>query len=167
MAISIARLSGLTLVVMWLCIAGVPAVLAGATVDNSNLRVPVSIPIFVPCADGGAGELVIVAGAFHIQSHTTTDVTDGFHSEIMSNPQHLTGVGQVTGDVYHSTGMGVDVWNYAGGDSLPFTFVSVFNFRLVAPGRGNDLIMRLRAHTTINANGETTVDFAHDETECR
>ena len=32
----------------------------------TNVSVPVNIPVFIPCAAGGAGELVVLSGDLHV-----------------------------------------------------------------------------------------------------
>lgn len=83
----------------------------------------------------------------------------GFHALIRNGPQGVTGVGQTTGNTYQGTGSAHTV-QYTG-SSLPAVLTSTRSFKLIGPGPGNNLLVQLVQHLTVNANGEVTaeVDF--------
>src|SRR5215813_12030669 len=110
-----------------LCLAG--AVFSQALAITTNDFVPFAQIAFVPCADGGAGELVLISGILHIQQHITINNN---HATIKTHaqPQSADGVGLTTGDKYNANG----VTQEEDGISLDvsaseFTFVN--NFRII------------------------------------
>ena len=138
-----------------------PAMAAVAT--TSNAFVTVAISVFVPCANGGAGETVTLTGNLHFQSHTTFDARGGLHTKIHTQPQGLSGTGEVTGDKYQGTGVTQDRINVTAG----VTFTLVNNFRIIGQGPGNNFLVHNNAHITINANGDITADVDNFRAECK
>ena len=132
----------------------------------SSMRVPFAQSFPVPCANGGAGEDVLVSGTLHIVSNFNIDNSGGVHGKIHFQPQEATGLGLITGDTYQATGVTQQTMNVNAG-GLPFTATFVNNFRLIAPGPGNNLQVHQTIHTTINENGVLTADVDNSSVECR
>jgi hypothetical protein len=131
---------------------------------SDNQRVPLEFfDVFVPCAAGGAGEVVSLEGTLHIASHVTLDGAGGFHGTFHANPQGVTGVGQTTGDVYRGTGVSRSGFSGKVGEVLTV----VDNFRIIGPGPGNNLLVHGVFHLTVNANGTLTVEVDQLSVECR
>jgi hypothetical protein len=131
----------------------------------SNTSVPIEFLDFVPCADGGAGEYVLVSGYLHILITTTVDANGGFHGKTHFQPQGMSGVGLTTGASYRATGVMQEHFNSSAGETISETFVN--NFRLIGPGRGNDLLVHQAVHVTTNANGDVTADVFNSRIQCR
>ena len=154
----------LTLVtVMTLTLAGVA--FSQATAITTNDFIPFAQLVLVPCANGGAGELVLVEGTLHIQQHITIN-NNRASIKIHFQPQGATGVGLVTGDTYHATGVTQEH------DSIPilngaFNFTFVNNFRLIGPGPDNNLQVHQNVHVTIDANGVVTTVVDNTSIECQ
>jgi hypothetical protein len=141
---------------------------AGFAADTSttNLRVPIAVPFFVPCADGGNGEIVDLSGTLHILVHTTTH-PDGSVSIVSHvQPQGVKGVGQTTGDIYKGTGVTQTISTTKAG-GLPATSQIVCDFRLIGPGTGNNLLIHDTVHTTVNANGVVTASVEIESVDCK
>ena len=149
-----------------LLFASLPAVMfAQATTTTTNEFVPFAQLAFVPCANGGAGELVLIEGTLHIQSHTTIN-KNRVSLKIHFQPQGATGTGLTTGDTYHATGVTQEH------DSLPITggaanFTFINNFRVIGPGPDNNLLVKQTVHVTVNANGEVTSEVDNTSAECQ
>ena len=141
-------------------------VLAKATTFTDNVRVPINISVFVPCAAGGAGEIVDLSGPLHVLFHITVDNNGGVHIKTHAQPQGVRGVGQTTGDQYQGTGVTQDHFN-VGSDGLPVTFTFVNNFRIIGQGPGNNSLVHETFHVTVNANGELTADVDNFRVECK
>ena len=78
---------------------GVPAAsFAQAITITTNDFVPFAQVVFVPCANGGAGEVVLISGTLHIQQHITIN-DNRANVKIHFQPQGATGVGLTTGDI--------------------------------------------------------------------
>ena len=126
-----------------------------ASTSTSSQVVPIAQLAFVPCANDGAGELVSISGNLHILSHFTFN-----HPRLIvkshSQPQGVKGVGQITGDVYHGTGVtqSINTILLSTLASGAETFTLINNFGLIAPGTDNNFRVHENLHITINANGE-------------
>jgi len=132
---------------------------------TTNDFVPFAQINLVPCADGGAGELVLIQGTLHIQQHITINnnrATVKSHFQ----PQGADGVGLSTGDSYNATGVTQEV------DTLPLTngaaeFTFINNFRLIGQGPNNNLLVHQTVHTTVNADGTVTSVVDNTSVECQ
>lgn len=136
---------------MALLIPGVA--LAQAATATTNLSVPIALFTYVPCADGGAGEGILLTGDLHILVHLTMDSRGGFHAKTHYQPQGLSGVGLVTGDTYQGTGVTQDQFYVDGSDGAPFEYTFVNNFRMIGQGPGNNYSVHQNVHITVDANG--------------
>jgi hypothetical protein len=128
-----------------------------------NLSVTTDIDVFIPCAKGGAGELVTLSGYLHVLIQITENNGGGFHVKTHFQPQGISGVGTVTGDKYQATGVTQDELNVAAG--VEETFIN--NFRIIGQGPGNNLLIHETFHITINANGDVTVFVDNVSAECK
>ena len=154
-----------TLALMLLIVSLAGAALAQALAITTNDFVPFALITFVPCADGGAGELVLVQGTLHLQDHIT--INNGrANIKTHAQPQGATGVGLTTGDSYQATGVTQEQ------DSIPlingaaeFTFVN--NFKIIGQGPDNNFLVHQTVHQTINANGDVTTTIVNQSVECR
>ena len=118
---------------------------------------------FVPCANGGAGELVVFEATEHVVVTSTVNgnnVSGKFHGSDTGS-----GTGLTTGDKYQMSG----VTNIPFKDSLQNgQFMQTFVSRTKFTGQGpsNNLVFRSTFHVTINANGEVTVVRSESTVEC-
>jgi hypothetical protein len=150
--------AALVWMVTWLA---VPAASAAAQV----VRVPVDSRLFLPCADGGAGEVVRFTGTILGVVVGTIDGSGGQHSVSVEVEQGVRGIGETTGSRYveHFVNLFLSTTG-AGGFPLVSTQQEIY--RVNSAGPGFDSEIRIRNHTTINANGETTVSFDEATMEC-
>lgn len=128
-----------------------------------NVSFPVDIFVFIPCANGGAGEVVHLSGNLHEVINMTFDNAGGVHVKDHFQPQGISGVGLTTGDKYQATGVTQDEFNAKVG--FEHTFIN--NFRIIGQGPGNNLLVHETAHITINANGDVTANFDHFSVDCK
>jgi len=146
-----------------LCLAG--SVFSQAIAITTNDFVPFAQIALVPCAAGGAGELVLISGILHLQQHITANdshVTIKTHAQ----PQGADGVGLTTGDKYSATGVTQEEDGIALQLSASeFTFIN--NFRIIGQGPGNNLLVHQTIHTTINANGTVTNVVDNTSVDCQ
>ena len=120
--------------------------------------------VSVPCANDGAGEDVLVTGFLHVLITGTLDASGSLHTTTHFQPMGVSGVGLTTGDVYRATGITRD---QANGLEIPFEATLVNNFRIIGPGKGNNLLIHEVAHVTVSADGELAVLFDFLSEECR
>ena len=153
----IATLVG-TAAVVWCASTAVRAeVVQNESIDFTGFTV------FVPCANGGAGEEVVFEGNLHFLFAVTEDANGGFHLKSHAQPQGLTGYGLVTGAKYQATGVTQDNFNAKVGQTSTY----VNNFRIIGQGRGNNFLVHETYHVTVNANGVVTVVHDNFSFECK
>jgi hypothetical protein len=132
---------------------------------TSNMRIPVQLFVFIPCANAGSGESVTLSGDLHALA-TTTINANSLHVSTLFNPQGITGVGSVSGDKYQGTGVTREDLSVAN-PSFPLTETFVNNFRIIGQGTGNNFAIHENAHLTINATGRVTVSSDNFSTGCK
>ena len=117
---------------------------------------------WVPCADGGAGELV--TGTIDAHLLDTETVNDGVDAwQFMFAPRGAL-VGETTGDTYRLTG--VERGSYVSvtqDDRFVLTYVN--RYRLIGQGSGDNLVVRETAHVTSNGD-DPVVSFDDYSVEC-
>jgi len=158
------RTIGLTLAILLVALSLAGPAFAQALAITTNDFVPFAQINLVPCANGGAGELVLLQGTLHIQQHITINNN---RATIKSHfqPQGADGVGLTTGDSYTAVGVTQEVDTIAlTGGATEFTFVN--NFRLIGQGPDNNLQVHQLVHVTINANGTVTNVIDNSSVEC-
>jgi hypothetical protein len=148
-------------------IGAVLAVLAapvqGEVVDNESIDL--NLVFFVPCANGGAGELVDLNGPLH--TLTTANINrNSVSGKTHSQPQGVSGVGLDTGDKYQGVGVTQDHFK---GSFINGQFNEKFvnNFRIIGPGSGNNFLIHENLHLTIKANGEVTTTHDNFSADCK
>ena len=149
---------------MTMLVIGTLPALAAADTFTASTSFPFDLVLFIPCANGGAGELVLLQGTLHIQQHITINNN---RATIKSHfqPQGADGVGLTTGDSYNAVGVTQEVDTIAlTGGATEFTFIN--NFRLIGQGPDNNLQVHQLVHVTINANGTVTNVIDNSSVEC-
>ena len=142
---------------------GVAPAMAQATTFIENVRMPIEILVFVPCAAGGAGEYVQLSGTLHSLLVTTIDDTGGFVSKYHFQPQGISGTGETTGDLYHGTG--VTQGTFTG--RLGFEATDINNFRIIGQGSGNNFLIHQNFHITVLPDGSVTAFVDRFSVQCR
>jgi hypothetical protein len=127
-----------------------------------NESFPIAIAVFVPCADGGAGELVVLEGDLH-GLIAITENDNHLSVKTHFQPQGISGTGLSTGDTYQGTGVTQD--HFTTGLAETFTFVN--NFRIIGQGLDNNFLVHETFHVSINANGEVTAVVDNFSVECK
>ena len=155
----------LTLAIMLLAFTLTGTVFSQALAITSNQFVPFAQAVIVPCANGGAGEIVLVEGTLHLLDHITIN-NNRANIKVHAQPQGASGVGQTTGDIYRATGGTQEQ------DSIPLTngafeFTFINNFKIIGQGPDNNLLVHQTVHITMNANGTITAVVDNTSVECR
>ena len=155
-----------------LVLSGLVAVLSIAVVSSSSgapassstvsTVFPIDLIVFVPCANGGAGEDVALSGNLHDLFHITVN-GNSLHVKTHDQPQGISGTGLVTGDKYQATGVTQDEFNTSVG--MEETFIN--NFRIIGQGPGNNFLVHENFHITINANGTVTASHDNFTVDCK
>ena len=134
---------------------------AAVTVNESN---DILLSVFVPCAAGGAGEIVDLSGQLH------TLITFTINGNNVSGKQHfqpqgLSGVGETTGLKYQGTGVTQASFTISlQNGQANSTFINRFD--IIGQGPNNNFSVHETAHITFNANGDVTVNFDNFGVDC-
>lgn len=136
-------------------------VLAGVTAAEaqvlSNTSTSYAYAGFVPCAAGGAGELM--TGTIDAHDVVTSTVNDNVDVWRFASELRGSLVGRVTGDTYRLTGVTHGTYTEGlQGDTSTATYVN--RYELIGPGAGNNLVVRETAHVT--RSGDDVV-VRHDD----
>ena len=134
---------------------------AEIVVNESDM---ITLSVFVPCAAGGAGEVVDLSGDLH-SLITLTINNNNFTMKTHFQPQGISGTGETTGLSYQATGVTQQTTN---GSFVNGQFNTTFinRFDIIGQGSGNNFRVRETAHITVNANGTVTVTFDNFVIEC-
>jgi hypothetical protein len=130
-----------------------------------NTAIDISLQVFVPCAAGGAGEIVDLSGPLHVLMSFTingNNVSGVQHFQ----PQGISGTGETTGAKYQATGVTSTTFQQSlQNGQASETFINRFD--IIGQGPGNNFRVHETAHITINANGTVTVNFDNFNVECK
>src|SRR5438067_2447060 len=132
---------------------------------TTNVSFPLGYGVWVPCAAGGAGELVELDGTLHSVYHVTFDSAGGLHITSHFNSQDVSGVGLATGNRYRSNEASDSKFN-ANGVQLAFELSFEHQLSLIGQGKIPNLKLREHEHLTINADGSVTASSAEIEADC-
>ena len=149
------------------CLVAVLAIMivpANAAVQVND-KTDISLTVFIPCAAGGAGEIVDLSGPLHVLISFTingSNVRGKFHFQ----PQGISGTGETTGVKYQATGVTQESFKASlQNGQANFTFVN--NFRIIGQGPGNNFLVHETLHFTINADGTVTVFHDNFSIDCK
>jgi hypothetical protein len=144
--------------------AFVLATSASAAVTEND-KTDFSLSVFVPCAAGGAGEVVDLSGTLHTLVSATingNNVSGYMHFQ----PQGVSGTGETTGDKYQATGVTQESFKTSlQNGQANLTFVN--NFDIIGQGPGNNFLVHEDMHVTINADGTVTVTHDNFRSDCK
>jgi hypothetical protein len=152
------RFAALAVVVL----AALASVTAAQAAVITNQIIPINLIVFVPCANGGTGELVDLSGNLHDMFATTVN-GNHFSMKYMDNPQGVSGTGETTGDSYQATG--VTQGQTSGNVGFEDTYIN--NFRIIGHGPGNNFLVHETYHVTVNANGDVTASVDNFSVDCK
>ncbi len=140
-----------------------PAVVAAqANVETAILTFPVERREFIPCANGGAGEFVVLTGETRVLLHSTGNPNNNL--TLRHAQTHLTGVGEITGDVYRASGMATDT--HRSGPGLSTLDLIMNSLRIIGQGPGNDFTLHQTLHILFTPS-EKAITSGHFRVECK
>jgi hypothetical protein len=119
----------------------------------------------VPCANGGAGEIVRVSGTLHLLMHVTITPAGRTLLRGLGQAQGMIGVGETTGDVYRSS-IASGFVDARFDDAFPIAFTELVNIRLIGPGPDNNLMLHETFHLTVNADGSIIAETFNRNLTC-
>jgi hypothetical protein len=139
--------------------AGVVASASNVMINERSLT---AYSVYVPCAADGVGEWVVLSGSLRTLVHSTLDGAGGFHLKLSSQPQGISGVGEITGDKYQATGG--EQYQYFGKVGMVATLTN--SVRIIGPRPDNNFILHQALHVTVNPNGTITADADNFTVQC-
>ena len=155
----------MTRILVLLALSAVGVLASGTTAQAevvTNETVSYQYAGWVPCANGGAGELV--TGTIDVHNLVTSTVNDNVDTSQFAFQPRGSLVGRITGDTYRLTGItrGTYIDNLQSGE---YTATYINRYRLTGPGKGNNLVVRETAHVTRNGD-DIVVDHDNFAIEC-
>ena len=148
-------------------VVAVFATVAGAAGSGAERgSFPFDSIVYVPCANGGAGEYVELSGSLNFVFHSTFDGSGGMHLQLRSNLQGVGGTGMTTGTKYRGSDSETQQFNVSVADA-PFEGTTVSSFQIAGQGKGNNFVLHESAHFTVNANGDVTAQHDHFSVDCK
>ncbi|PLS03381.1 hypothetical protein [Neobacillus cucumis] len=123
-----------------------------STTVTTNVKRHLDDSTFFYCNE----ELIRLVGTLHAQTHVTLVDNKATLLEFHFNPQNVTGIAP-NGETLHATGVTRWTEHIKGAGPYEYTFVN--NYRVIGQGQTPNYLVHQVVHVTINANGETTVDF--------
>ena len=131
----------------------------------TNLKIPVELTTFIPCANGGLGENVTLSGPLHILIRLTIN-GNNFSSKTHYQPQGLSGYGEITGKKYQATG---GTQQQVSGSFVNGQYADTYvnNFKIIGQDAGNNFLIHENVHITFNANGTVTAYIENSSIECK
>lgn len=149
------------------CLGAVSAVVMPPThaAVEINDKTDISLPVFVPCAAGGVGEIVDLSGPLH--TLITFTISNNAVSGVEHfQPQGISGFGETTGTKYQATGVTSTSFKTSlQNGQANQTFIN--RFLVIGAGPGVNYQVRETAHITFNASGTVTVLFDDFTIECK
>jgi len=126
------------------------------------VAVPYEKTVFVPCANGGAGEYVQLSGSTNfVYQLVWTD--HGFNLGYHANSYAIKGVGLLSGETFVASagteGTVAAVWE---NDHWVATTIE----RLRVTGQNTNFVLKNVYHITTNADDEVVVQLNKQEAEC-
>jgi hypothetical protein len=128
---------------------------AAATTETTTEVQPIASFDFIPCANGGAGEIVYLDGTFLTVFHYTQAASGVTSVTLHQNAQGITATGLTTGDTWHGSGGFTDSSVTVGPGVIAHS--SGWS-QLVGVGPVSNLTVHSVSQVTINANGDATAD---------
>ena len=130
-----------------------------------NDTTDISLTVFIPCAAGGAGEVVDLIGPLHTLISFTIN-GNNVSGYFQFQPQGISGIGETTGAKYQGTGITQQSFKSSlQNGQANLTFVN--NFRIIGQGPGNNFLVHETLHITINADGTLTVFHDNFSVDCK
>ena len=157
--------SSIPRVIMCVSAALATAIFPASAAIEVNDKTDISLTVFIPCAAGGAGEVVDLDGPLHTLISFTingNNVSGLFHFQ----PQDIRGTGESTEDKYQATGVTQESFKTSlQNGQANLTFVN--NFRIIGQGPGNNFLVHETLHMTFNADGTLTVFHDNFSVDCK
>jgi hypothetical protein len=138
---------------------------ASSNSSSGNIihAVPFETTLFVPCANGGAGEDVTLTGFTNfIYQMTWTD--QNFTLVYHDNIHKVTGIGASSGETFVASG-GTNGTVMGSWVNSQWTGTTIQQLKVV--GRNSSFFVTYKYHITVTSDGKVTVNSNDDTADCR
>jgi hypothetical protein len=126
-----------------------------------NTQVPFTLIVASTCFP----EIVVLTGSVHILQTSEVDSNGGIHFRSQFQSQGISGVGMITGVKYQ--GMRLSQTHTIDHSTPALETTSMMDIRIIGQGPGNNLLLHINMHMTINSNGEATANVVNTSIECQ
>ena len=135
----------------------------GLSNRNSNVAVPFETTLFVPCANNGAGEDVVLTGSINfVQQLSWTD--HGFTLVYHDNVKGLKGAGLSSGETFVASG-GTNGTVMGSWVNSQWTGTTIRQLRVI--GQDSHFFMNYKYHITVTSDGNVKVNSAEQTADCK
>ena len=131
--------------------------------QGTNYSVPFDNTFFVPCANGGAGEVVLITGYLNY-TYEGTWSNDGFKLVYHDNGQHVTGTGVSSGESFVASGgtNGIAIGSWVNDQWIGST---IGQLKIV--GKNTNFTINYKYHMTVKRDGTVSVYSEALSEECK
>ena len=136
---------------------------SGAQTENSITSEPYASTLFIPCANGGAGEDVTLTGTVRIVWQETSN-NQRFTFTLHAIPDGITGVGLSTGDNFTAIGGSHEAitGTIEYGGQYSATYIQQMRFT----GQGISFVVKYKFHITVTSDGQISTRIDEEKIEC-
>ena len=139
-----------------------PSISAQASTRTSTVAVPYDWTVYVPCANGGAGEYIHITGSTNFVytiSWTDQGFTYGYHA----NTYKIEGVGLTSGTTFVGSGF---TEGQVKGSWVNDQWISTMVDQLKLVGPGGSFIVRNSYHVTESPDGTLETKLVDHDVSC-
>jgi hypothetical protein len=154
------------LVVLAIVLLGALSTSSARAAVVENRTIPIEETIWGTLVNPCNGNTITLTGNIHELIAETFDHSGGAHFKYHLQTEGVSGIDNVTSDVYKVIMVGSMQENYIGAGDFPYTSTSIANMHFIGRGSAPDFDTQLRVHLTVNANGETTSEFSIANETC-
>jgi len=140
-----------------------PAISSNASDRTSTVAVPYDNTVYVPCANGGAGEYVHLTGStnfLYTISWTDHGFTYGYHA----NSYAIKGVGLTSGVQFVASGI---TEGQVAASWVNEQWIAIFTDQLRVTAPTTSFVVRNTYHATTTPDGEVLINLREREVECK
>jgi hypothetical protein len=134
-----------------------------ASTRTSLVAVPFINNVYVPCANGGAGENVALSGETNFVYQLSWN-EQGFNLSYHFNHHGVTGVGLSTGETFVGSGGNQTV---ASGSFVDGKFESISTQQMRVTGQNTSFAMNYKYHITVTPDGNVAVQIIEETVDCK
>jgi hypothetical protein len=129
-------------------------------VTTVNETTPITLTVFNPCS----GELLVLKGTLHTV-RTVIFADSGQISIYYHFQREVSGI-SAGGVYYRGSGVNQGHTSFSAGDA-PYEATYVTTLRIIGQGPGDNFLLHVNGHLTINADGTLTSSHDFFSSECR